>query len=541
MAAPGFAAAVEAARRLPKGISDGDRLRLYALFKQATVGEAPLANPASRLDVLSSMKWEAWDAVRGLSAAQAEIRYMELVRILTPTTAATPFHRKDTGNAAATQRTQPRLGPRVMVLLVCLFKMLQFIDRGVLGGAPSAFGAFIERTTGEVDSQSLLFAGISSVYSVGTLVGCSVAVAVLARGVAAYALLRAGVSIYILGVLGASMGFWMPDTPSSYYLFLGARAVVGFGAGCVTVTWPPFIEAVCPPRERSMAMSLVETGTAVGAAGGFIYSASVSASLGWGIAFLLLALAATAAIALPMLVCQGPQPYAEVVAAREAAAAASRRAAAAAAAQRSSSYPAPWFDFLSCTMRKVEPPADGGEAALVSPSHRVAYNTGRGSARGGAGGGGRGGGRGGGSGGRGGALTSLVQMLSPFTTAPFTALFVGLLLSTSGSLAMQVGKRAWSCVGMWRRGRGDAWGRRHAWACVGMRGHAWACVGMRGHAWACVGMRGHAWACVGMRGHAWARVVACTRVGRTAGMHMYRSPSRPSLPCMHADLPPHGC
>ena len=113
MAAPGFAAAVEAARRLPKGISDGDRLRLYALFKQATVGEAPLANPASRLDVLSSMKWEAWDAVRGLSAAQAEIRYMELVRILTPTTAATPFHRKDTGNAAATQRTQPRLGPRV--------------------------------------------------------------------------------------------------------------------------------------------------------------------------------------------------------------------------------------------------------------------------------------------------------------------------------------------------------------------------------------------------------------------------------------------
>ena len=233
MAAPGFAAAVEAARRLPKGISDGDRLRLYALFKQATVGEAPLANPASRLDVLSSMKWEAWDAVRGLSAAQAEIRYMELVRILTPTTAATPFHRKDTGNAAATQRTQPRLGPRVMVLLVCLFKMLQFIDRGVLGGAPSAFGAFIERTTGEGDSQSLLFAGISSVYSVGTLVGCSVAVAVLARGVAAYALLRAGVSIYILGVLGASMGFWMPDTPSSYYLFLGARAVVGFGAGCV--------------------------------------------------------------------------------------------------------------------------------------------------------------------------------------------------------------------------------------------------------------------------------------------------------------------
>ena len=218
-----------------------------------------------------------------------------------------------------------------MVAVVFAFKLLQFVDRGVQSGAPSAFGAFIERTTHEVDDQALLFAAMASTYSLGTMVGCVGAVLLLSRnsghgsggatdgateagaslkpavilrlarryGVIAngsatgggrdggsggeraptsiaHGLLGRGMGTWLLGVTLSALAYWMPPDPSTFYAFCASRALVGLGAGCVTVTWPPYIEAIAAPRDRSMAMTLVEMGTALGAALGFLFSAFVS-------------------------------------------------------------------------------------------------------------------------------------------------------------------------------------------------------------------------------------------------------------------------
>ncbi|KAL1502999.1 hypothetical protein AB1Y20_011069 [Prymnesium parvum] len=47
------------------------RLRLYALYKQATVGDATAAPSASVLDAAAQVKWRGWAALRGMGRGEA--------------------------------------------------------------------------------------------------------------------------------------------------------------------------------------------------------------------------------------------------------------------------------------------------------------------------------------------------------------------------------------------------------------------------------------------------------------------------------------
>ena len=65
------------------GLSPSDQLALYALFKQATVGDVSGARPGM-LDVRGRAKYDAWASKRGLSAADARAAYVALVARLAP-------------------------------------------------------------------------------------------------------------------------------------------------------------------------------------------------------------------------------------------------------------------------------------------------------------------------------------------------------------------------------------------------------------------------------------------------------------------------
>eukprot|EP00457_Paulinella_chromatophora_P012473 gb/GEZN01012683.1/.p1 GENE.gb/GEZN01012683.1/~~gb/GEZN01012683.1/.p1 ORF type:complete len:291 (-),score=52.68 gb/GEZN01012683.1/:120-992(-) len=64
-----------------RGLSDEDKLELYALYKQATVGPCDIEKP-SMLDIYATAKWEAWRELGKLSVKQAQDKYMELARTL---------------------------------------------------------------------------------------------------------------------------------------------------------------------------------------------------------------------------------------------------------------------------------------------------------------------------------------------------------------------------------------------------------------------------------------------------------------------------
>lgn len=76
-----FEKAAEEAKTLPSGVTDEDKLALYALFKQATIGDVNTSRPGL-LDFTGKAKWDAWQKQQGKSQEAAMQEYIELVASL---------------------------------------------------------------------------------------------------------------------------------------------------------------------------------------------------------------------------------------------------------------------------------------------------------------------------------------------------------------------------------------------------------------------------------------------------------------------------
>ncbi|KAH8380487.1 hypothetical protein KR009_011050, partial [Drosophila setifemur] len=73
-----FNAAAEKVKSLTKRPSDDEFLELYALFKQATVGDNTTSKPGL-LDLKGKAKWEAWNKQKGKSSDAAQAEYITFV------------------------------------------------------------------------------------------------------------------------------------------------------------------------------------------------------------------------------------------------------------------------------------------------------------------------------------------------------------------------------------------------------------------------------------------------------------------------------
>jgi diazepam-binding inhibitor (GABA receptor modulator, acyl-CoA-binding protein) len=67
------------AKSLTSRPSNDDLLALYALFKQATQGEASSAKKPGRFDLVGKAKYDAWSKLAGTSADDAKQRYVDTV------------------------------------------------------------------------------------------------------------------------------------------------------------------------------------------------------------------------------------------------------------------------------------------------------------------------------------------------------------------------------------------------------------------------------------------------------------------------------
>ncbi len=76
-----FSAAQQRVKQLPQAPNDDDKLRLYALFKQSTVGPNTTPKP-SMLDFVGGAKWSAWAKLGSLPRAEAEAHYVAFVESL---------------------------------------------------------------------------------------------------------------------------------------------------------------------------------------------------------------------------------------------------------------------------------------------------------------------------------------------------------------------------------------------------------------------------------------------------------------------------
>ncbi|CCE65254.1 hypothetical protein TPHA_0K01200 [Tetrapisispora phaffii CBS 4417] len=56
-----------------------EMLKLYGLYKQATVGDNTNASRPSMFNMKDRYKWDAWEALKGKSQEDAESEYIALV------------------------------------------------------------------------------------------------------------------------------------------------------------------------------------------------------------------------------------------------------------------------------------------------------------------------------------------------------------------------------------------------------------------------------------------------------------------------------
>ncbi len=76
-----FDAAVTQSKTLPEKPDNMTLLQLYALYKQASGGDADGKRPGFS-DMVGRAKWDAWNALKGKSADEAMQEYVDLVESL---------------------------------------------------------------------------------------------------------------------------------------------------------------------------------------------------------------------------------------------------------------------------------------------------------------------------------------------------------------------------------------------------------------------------------------------------------------------------
>jgi acyl-CoA-binding protein len=76
-----FEKALEEVEQLPERPGNDDLLKLYALYKQATKGDAEGKRPGM-MDFVGRAKYDAWAALEGTSQDEAKQGYVDLVESL---------------------------------------------------------------------------------------------------------------------------------------------------------------------------------------------------------------------------------------------------------------------------------------------------------------------------------------------------------------------------------------------------------------------------------------------------------------------------
>ena len=76
-----FEQASQAAKSLPQRPDNDTMLKLYALYKQGSVGDVSGDKPGM-FDFVGAAKYDAWERVKGVSQASAQQQYIDLVKSL---------------------------------------------------------------------------------------------------------------------------------------------------------------------------------------------------------------------------------------------------------------------------------------------------------------------------------------------------------------------------------------------------------------------------------------------------------------------------
>jgi diazepam-binding inhibitor (GABA receptor modulating acyl-CoA-binding protein) len=76
-----FEAAVANSKKLSERPDNTTLLKIYGLYKQATLGDNTEKKPGFG-DMVGRAKWDAWNGLKGTSSEDAKRQYVELIQSL---------------------------------------------------------------------------------------------------------------------------------------------------------------------------------------------------------------------------------------------------------------------------------------------------------------------------------------------------------------------------------------------------------------------------------------------------------------------------
>jgi len=184
--------------------------------------------------------------------------------------------------------------PRAVLTFLCAINLVNYMDRGVIPGAPIQFGSFVSCALGTPASRQSVYVGLSVSAFIVCYAISSPIFGQLSQSVPHFRILGVGLSIWVLALALSGLAYYIGETPVAYYLFLLGRAVSGVGESAFQCIVPPYVEEFAPAQWRAFCLALFYTAIPVGTALGYEYGSLMAESVGWGWAFLL-----EAAIMLP--------------------------------------------------------------------------------------------------------------------------------------------------------------------------------------------------------------------------------------------------
>jgi MFS family permease len=136
-----------------------------------------------------------------------------------------------------------------LIVLLCLINMLNYLDRGIIPGAPQSFRHFITSSLGvAVTGQSVYFGLLSSAFIIGHSV-LSIVFGYFALSCRPFRIIALGTSIWIVAIVICAVS----EHVNSYALLIVGRVLSGAGEASFQCVAPPFIDRHAPP-ERGLTL-----------------------------------------------------------------------------------------------------------------------------------------------------------------------------------------------------------------------------------------------------------------------------------------------
>jgi MFS family permease len=161
----------------------------------------------------------------------------------------------------------PTFGSQGLIVLLCCINLLNYIDRGIIAGAPESFRHFITDSLGvSVTNQSVYFGLLSSAFIIGHSI-LSIVFGYFALKYRPFRIIALGTSIWIVAVIICGIA----QTANSYYVLIIGRVISGVGEASFQCIAPPFIDRHAPVERRSFYVGIYLASVIVGTALGFVY------------------------------------------------------------------------------------------------------------------------------------------------------------------------------------------------------------------------------------------------------------------------------